>query len=77
MEEKWQPYFDEFNQKIKQKYPSFNYNRDRFNLFDDITEFWESLPDEYWRDSAKEWSNTFVSMEMIEERKNGRQTRDL
>lgn len=52
MNDKVQVYIEEASKKLKEKYPEGTKitGRNLHELLDDITEFYENIPDEFWEE---------------------------
>lgn len=52
-------YFEEANKRLSIKYPPDTdfFGRKKYELFDDLCEVMDNIPDEYWEKRFKEWSS--------------------
>ena len=59
-----QAYFEEANKRLSIKYPPYTdfFGKKKYELFNDLCEVMDNIPDEYWEDRFKEWSDKLPPM---------------
>ena len=63
MRDNVQAYFEEANKRLSIKYPPDTdfFGKKKHELFDDLCEVMDNIPDEYWEERFKEWSDKLAT----------------
>ena len=68
MSDKVEAYFNEASKRLAEKYPEGTKftGKNMYQLMDDLQKIFDNIPDEYWEERHKEWTDKLPPTEEID-----------